>query len=113
LDFNRITPRATLKVLRALIKVLADHSLKPEDVMPVAGVDSGTLRSRLGGEDVRGAVVAKTGSLVSIDKGVSTLVGIAYTRASGPLRKAWPLLYQSASAIGVNITALVRQLAGC
>ncbi|HLF85200.1 MAG TPA: D-alanyl-D-alanine carboxypeptidase [Blastocatellia bacterium] len=85
LDFNRITPRATLKVLRALIKVLADHSLKPEDVMPVAGVDSGTLRSRLGGEDDRGAVVAKTGSLVSIDKGVSTLVGIAYTRASGPL----------------------------
>lgn len=85
LDFNRITPRATLKVLRVLIKVLADHSLKPEDVMPVAGVDSGTLRSRLGGEGVRGAVVAKTGSLVSIDKGVSTLVGIAYTRASGPL----------------------------
>jgi len=85
LDFNRITPRSTLKVLRALIKGLADHSLKPEDVMAVAGIDSGTLRSRLGGEDVRGAVVAKTGTLVSIDNGVSTLVGIAYTRASGPL----------------------------
>ena len=85
LDFNRITPRATLKVLRALFKVLADHSLKPEDVMAVAGIDSGTLRSRLGREDVRGAVVAKTGTLVSIDNGVSTLVGIAYTRASGPL----------------------------
>jgi D-alanyl-D-alanine carboxypeptidase/D-alanyl-D-alanine-endopeptidase (penicillin-binding protein 4) len=84
LDFNRITPRATLKVLRALIKVLADHSLKPEDVMAVAGIDSGTLRSRLRGEDVRGAVVAKTGTLVSIDNGVSTLVGIAYT-ARGPL----------------------------
>lgn len=85
LDFNRITPRATLKVLRALIKVLADHSLKPEDVMAVAGIDSGTLRTRLGREDVRGAVVAKTGTLVSIDNGVSTLVGIAYTRARGPL----------------------------
>ncbi|MEK6288277.1 MAG: D-alanyl-D-alanine carboxypeptidase [Acidobacteriota bacterium] len=85
LDFNRITPRATLQILRALIKVLAGHSLKPEDVMAVAGIDSGTLRSRLGGEEVRGAVVAKTGTLVSIDNGVSTLVGIAYTRAHGPL----------------------------
>ena len=85
LDFNRITPRATLKLLGTLIKVLADHSLKPEDVMAVAGIDSGTLRGRLGGQDVRGAVVAKTGTLVSIDNGVSTLVGIAYTRARGPL----------------------------
>ena len=85
LDFNRITPRATLKMLRALISVLADHSLRPEDVMAVAGIDSGTLRGRLGREDVRGAVVAKTGTLVSIDNGVSTLVGIAYTKARGPL----------------------------
>lgn len=85
LDFNRITPRATLKVLRTLFKVLANHSLKPEDVMAVAGVDSGTLRTRLDREDVRGAVVAKTGTLVSIDNGVSTLVGIAYTKANGPL----------------------------
>jgi serine-type D-Ala-D-Ala carboxypeptidase/endopeptidase (penicillin-binding protein 4) len=85
LEFNRITPRASLKVLRALFKVLADHSLKPEDVMAVAGVDSGTLRGRLGREDIRGAVVAKTGTLTSIDNGVSTLVGIAYTRTLGPV----------------------------
>ena len=85
LDFNRITPRATLKVLRALIKLLADHSLKAEDVMAVAGIDSGTLRARLSREDVRGSVIAKTGTLVSIDNGVSTLVGIAYTRTRGPL----------------------------
>lgn len=83
LDFNRITPQATLKVLRALIKVLEDHSLRPEDVMAVAGVDSGTLRTRLGRDDIRGSVVAKTGTLVSLDNGVSTLVGIAYTRANG------------------------------
>jgi hypothetical protein len=43
------------------------------------------LRGRFGREDVRGAVVAKTGTLVSIDNGVSALVGIAYTRAHGPL----------------------------
>lgn len=85
LDFNRITPTATLKVLRSLIKVLADHSLKPEDVMAVAGIDAGTLRGRLGREDLRGAVIAKTGTLVSLDNGVSTLVGIAYTRSRGAL----------------------------
>jgi len=85
LDFNRITPAATLKVLRALIKVLESHSLRPEDVMAVAGVDSGTLRARFGRDEVRGSVVAKTGTLVSLDNGVSTLVGIAYTRGNGPV----------------------------
>jgi D-alanyl-D-alanine carboxypeptidase/D-alanyl-D-alanine-endopeptidase (penicillin-binding protein 4) len=85
LEFNRITPRGSLKVLRALASVLTAHSLKLEDVMAVAGIDSGTLRTRLGGDDVRGAVAAKTGTLVSIDNGVSTLVGIAYTRTRGPL----------------------------
>jgi D-alanyl-D-alanine carboxypeptidase len=84
LDFNRNAQGHAESTSNAF-KVLADHSLKPEDVMAVAGVDSGTLRGRLGREEVRGAVVAKTGTLVSIDKGVSTLVGIAYTRASGPL----------------------------
>ena len=53
--------------------------------MAVAGIDSGTLRARFGRDDVRGSVVAKTGTLVSLDNGVSTLVGIAYTRANGPV----------------------------
>jgi D-alanyl-D-alanine carboxypeptidase/D-alanyl-D-alanine-endopeptidase (penicillin-binding protein 4) len=85
LDVNRITPQASLKVLRALIATLRKYSLRPEDVMPVAGVDSGTLHTRLNDEKVRGSVVAKTGTLVSIDNGVSTLVGIVYTRARGPV----------------------------
>jgi D-alanyl-D-alanine carboxypeptidase/D-alanyl-D-alanine-endopeptidase (penicillin-binding protein 4) len=85
LEFNRITPRASLRVLRGLIAALESYSLKPEDVMPVAGIDTGTLWDRLGGEKVRGAVVAKTGTLVSLEKGVSTLVGIAYTKGRGPL----------------------------
>jgi D-alanyl-D-alanine carboxypeptidase len=85
LDFNRITPKASLKVLRALITVLSGYSLKPEDVMPVAGIDTGTLRGRLSRDDVRGSVIAKTGTLVSLDNGVSTLVGIAYTKSRGPL----------------------------
>jgi D-alanyl-D-alanine carboxypeptidase/D-alanyl-D-alanine-endopeptidase (penicillin-binding protein 4) len=85
LGFNRITPRASLKMLRRLVAMLGKYSLKPEDVMPVAGVDSGTLRTRLTGDQVRGAIVAKTGTLNSVDRGVSTLVGIAHTRTGGLL----------------------------
>ncbi|HKQ04773.1 MAG TPA: D-alanyl-D-alanine carboxypeptidase [Blastocatellia bacterium] len=85
LEFNRITPRAALQVLRALIGLLGTYSLKTEDVMPVAGVDSGTLKARFVSDAARGAVVAKTGTLVSLDNGVSTLVGIAYTKSGGPL----------------------------
>ena len=85
LEFNRITPRAALQVLRALIGLLGTYSLKTEDVMPVAGVDSGTLKARFVTDAARGAVVAKTGTLVSLDNGVSTLVGIAYTKSGGPL----------------------------
>jgi D-alanyl-D-alanine carboxypeptidase/D-alanyl-D-alanine-endopeptidase (penicillin-binding protein 4) len=85
LEFNRITPGASIKVLRALLSVLANYSLKAEDVMPIAGIDSGTLRVRLDREEIRGSVIAKTGTLVSMDNGVSTLVGIVNTKGRGPL----------------------------
>ena len=85
LEVNRITPRGSLKVLRALLSLLSDHSLKPEDVLPIAGVDSGTLMSRFGGAGIRGSVIAKTGTLITLDNGVSTLAGIAHTRTGGTL----------------------------
>ncbi|HWP42049.1 MAG TPA: D-alanyl-D-alanine carboxypeptidase [Blastocatellia bacterium] len=85
LEFNRITPRASLKVLRGLLAVLQEYSLKLEEIMPVAGIDSGTLRDRFDDVGIRGSVIAKTGTLVSLDRGVSTLVGIAYTKDRGPL----------------------------
>jgi D-alanyl-D-alanine carboxypeptidase/D-alanyl-D-alanine-endopeptidase (penicillin-binding protein 4) len=85
LDFNRITPDGSIKVLRALISLLEWYSLKPEDIMPVAGVDSGTLRSRFSNDFLRGSIIAKTGTLESIDGGVSTLVGIAHTKTGGTL----------------------------
>ena len=85
LEYNQITPRASLQVLRALLTFLSDHSLKPEDVMPIAGIDSGTLMSRFNANGIRGSVIAKTGTLTSIDNGVSTLAGIANTRSRGPL----------------------------
>lgn len=85
LDYNRITPHGTVLMLRHLIGWLNLHNMLPEDVMPVAGVDPGTLHARLTAEDYRGAVVAKTGTLPGTDGGVSTLAGIMYTRDRGPV----------------------------
>jgi D-alanyl-D-alanine carboxypeptidase/D-alanyl-D-alanine-endopeptidase (penicillin-binding protein 4) len=85
LDINRITPRATVALLRHLINWLTAHNMQPEDVMPVAGLDPGTLHARFSSMDYRGGVVAKTGTLPSTDGGVSTLAGILYTKERGPI----------------------------
>ena len=95
LDFNRITPRAALKVVKGLITLLAKYALTLQDMMPVAGVDSGTLRGRFAADDLKGAIIAKTGTLMSLDGGVSTLVGMANTKR-GPLLFA---IFDSAGSI--------------
>jgi D-alanyl-D-alanine carboxypeptidase/D-alanyl-D-alanine-endopeptidase (penicillin-binding protein 4) len=51
-----------------------------EDVLPIAGVDAGTLERRFN-DAFRGSVVGKTGTLSS----VSALAGVAYTRQRGAL----------------------------
>jgi D-alanyl-D-alanine carboxypeptidase/D-alanyl-D-alanine-endopeptidase (penicillin-binding protein 4) len=80
LGSNSISPRNTITMLRKLIAYLDGKGLALEDVLPVAGVDAGTLSKRF--TDVfRGSVVAKTGTL----SGVSALAGVAYTRGRGPL----------------------------
>ena len=85
LDFNRITPRATVQLFRELVFWLNLNNLQPQDLLPVAGVDAGTLRGRFAAEEFRGAVIGKTGTLPGTDGGVSTLAGIAYTRNRGPV----------------------------
>lgn len=85
LEFNRLTPRASLKVLRQLIATLAHYSLKPESILAVAGVDNSTLNGRFSGDEFRGSILAKTGTLFTFDRGVSTLVGIAFTKSQGEL----------------------------
>lgn len=85
LDYNRITPKGTIAMFRHLMTWLNLHNMLPEDIMPVAGVDPGTLHARLTSTDSRGAVVAKTGTLPGTDGGVSALAGIMYTRDRGPV----------------------------
>ncbi|HEX8847384.1 MAG TPA: D-alanyl-D-alanine carboxypeptidase [Pyrinomonadaceae bacterium] len=80
LGVNRVTPRAMMKIFRALRDELAGNRLSPSDIMPVAGIDPGTLEKRYTVADSRGSVIAKTGTLIRTDGGASALVGQMRTR---------------------------------
>ncbi|MFN2491334.1 MAG: D-alanyl-D-alanine carboxypeptidase [Pyrinomonadaceae bacterium] len=75
LGVNRVTPRAMMKILRALRIELQKNNLAPADIMPVAGIDPGTLEDRFTGPAWQGSVIAKTGTLIRTDGGASSLVG--------------------------------------
>jgi len=75
LGVNRVTPRAMMKIFRALRMELQKHGLSPSDIMPVAGIDPGTLADRFKDLTARGSVIAKTGTLTRTDGGASSLVG--------------------------------------
>lgn len=70
---NRMSPRATVAILRALQAELASHGRTLADVLPVAGVDEGTLRHRLAADGERAVVAAKTGTYGSY--GACSLAG--------------------------------------
>ena len=80
LGINRVTPRAMMKVFRALHNELSKHKMSITDILPVAGIDEGTLKNRFPG----GSVIGKTGTLPNTDGGVSSLVGQMGT-ASGEM----------------------------
>jgi D-alanyl-D-alanine carboxypeptidase/D-alanyl-D-alanine-endopeptidase (penicillin-binding protein 4) len=74
---NRLSPRAVVELIGALERELGRHGLALADVLPVAGVDAGTLHERLDDPATRATVVAKTGSYG--DVGASALAGVAQT----------------------------------
>lgn len=83
-EHNRMTPRGLLAVIRALVEETGRQGLRPEDIMPVASDDTGTLRRRLAGTGLEGAVVGKTGTLTSeVDGGMASLAGVVYTYDKG------------------------------
>jgi D-alanyl-D-alanine carboxypeptidase/D-alanyl-D-alanine-endopeptidase (penicillin-binding protein 4) len=81
LGINRVTPRAMMKILRGLSAELAKNKLTLSDILPVAGVDPGTLEDRYTDPLERGSVIAKTGTLVRTDGGASSLVGQMKTKS--------------------------------
>jgi D-alanyl-D-alanine carboxypeptidase/D-alanyl-D-alanine-endopeptidase (penicillin-binding protein 4) len=80
LGSNRVTPAAMMKVLRGLRSELARYRMTFADIMPVAGLDKGTLENRFDTDFSSGSVVGKTGTLGNTDGGVSALAGEINTR---------------------------------
>ena len=79
---NRISPRAAVAILAALGRELARHGRTLPDVLPVSGIDAGTLRERLLDPPAgRGIVVGKTGTYGS--QGASALAGVLRTKRYG------------------------------
>ncbi|MDQ3087347.1 MAG: D-alanyl-D-alanine carboxypeptidase, partial [Acidobacteriota bacterium] len=73
-------PQAMMRLLRTLRKELARNKMTFADIMPVAGIDRGTLEHRFDTDFSRGSIVGKTGTLGNTDGGVSTLAGEIQTR---------------------------------
>jgi len=80
LGINRVTPSSMMKLLRSLRAELARNKMTFADIMPVAGIDKGTLESRFDSDFSKGSVVGKTGTLGQTDGGVSSLAGEISTR---------------------------------
>ncbi len=80
LGMNRVSPRAMMKLLRVFRKDLEKYKMSFNDIMPVAGMDKGTLAGRFDEGWERGSVVGKTGTLGNTDGGASALSGEMNTR---------------------------------
>ena len=80
LGINRVTPSAMMKLLRTLRGDLAKYRMTFADIMPVAGMDKGTLENRFDTDFSAGSVIGKTGTLGNTDGGVSALAGEINTR---------------------------------
>jgi len=80
LGINRVSPNAMMRLLRALQKELGRYRMNFADIMPVAGLDEGTLENRFDNDFYAGSVVGKTGTLRQTDHGVSALSGEVNTQ---------------------------------
>jgi D-alanyl-D-alanine carboxypeptidase/D-alanyl-D-alanine-endopeptidase (penicillin-binding protein 4) len=78
---NRLSPRAAVNLLRALDRELGTSGHALFDILPVSGIDDGTLRHRLDESEEAGRVVGKTGTFG--DYGASALVGAISTSDQG------------------------------
>ncbi|MCS7079111.1 MAG: D-alanyl-D-alanine carboxypeptidase [Chloracidobacterium sp.] len=81
LGHNAITPRATVKLMRYAVNWLGKRKISLGELLPIAGIDSGTLQRRFTSPDLVGTVIGKTGTLSS----TSALAGIVYTQKRGLL----------------------------
>jgi D-alanyl-D-alanine carboxypeptidase/D-alanyl-D-alanine-endopeptidase (penicillin-binding protein 4) len=80
-ELNRLSPRAAVAILWELRKQLRALGKELPSVLPVNGLDAGTLKKRLGEDHYRGCIVGKTGTFGSV--GATALAGVLRTRKHG------------------------------
>ena len=80
-ESNRLSPRAAVAILWELRKELRAHGKDLPSVLPVNGLDAGTLKKRLSEDPYRGRIAGKTGTFGSV--GASALVGVLHTAKYG------------------------------
>lgn len=85
LGVNRVTPKAMIATLRGLTELLEGYGLVLSDVLPIAGVDRGTLLRRFANSSLKGVLIGKTGTLKRTDGGASVLVGQISTLDRGTI----------------------------
>jgi len=73
-ESNRLSPRAAVAILWELRKKMRKFGKDLPAVLPVNGLDAGTLKIRLSDPRYRGCIVGKTGTFGSV--GASALVGV-------------------------------------
>jgi D-alanyl-D-alanine carboxypeptidase/D-alanyl-D-alanine-endopeptidase (penicillin-binding protein 4) len=78
---NRLSPRAAAALVRALAAEASEHRLGLADLLPVSGIDPGTLKERFDDAQTRGVIVGKTGTYGSI--GACALAGVLRTKRYG------------------------------
>ncbi len=81
-ETNRMSPRAAVALLDALAREATRHGLTLTDLLPVSGIDPGTLEERFDDDPTtRGLLVGKTGTFGSV--GASGLAGVLSTPDHG------------------------------
>jgi len=76
LGINRVNARDMMVLLKALRKELQNKGSDLTDILPLAGIEAGTMDRRFTSPGERGSVIAKTGTLTTTDGGVSALAGM-------------------------------------
>lgn len=82
---NRFTPRQVVEILSKIKFRLDSLDIPIQMILPSMGLDGSTLGNRLREMKYRGTIVAKTGTLIATDDGVSSLAGFINTLDYGIL----------------------------
>jgi D-alanyl-D-alanine carboxypeptidase/D-alanyl-D-alanine-endopeptidase (penicillin-binding protein 4) len=80
-ELNRLSPRAAVAILWELRKRLRAQGRDLPSVLPVNGIDPGTLKNRLSDNPYRACIAGKTGTFGSV--GATALIGVLRTSKYG------------------------------